>query len=147
MRTIRWLDSVVQDARYGLRQLRRAPALATAVVLSLTIGIGANTAIFTLVDAAILKPLPVKDPSQLRIVEWTNPSFPEGVQNINGDFNRIAGGRVQASSIGANLYRMLARRQTAFDALIGMGDPDSAALSIDQAPAEQVSLQYVSGNF
>jgi hypothetical protein len=42
-----WLDSAWQDARFGLRQLRRAPALATAVVLSIAIGVGANTAIFT----------------------------------------------------------------------------------------------------
>ena len=42
-----WLDSAWQDARYGLRQLRKAPALAAAVVLSIAIGVGANTAIFT----------------------------------------------------------------------------------------------------
>ena len=56
---IEWLDSTLQDARYGLRQLRRTPALTLAVVLSLAVGLGANTAIFSLVDAAILKPLPV----------------------------------------------------------------------------------------
>ena len=58
---VEWLESALQDARYGLRQMRRTPALALAVVLSLAIGLGANTAIFSLVDAALLKPLPVKE--------------------------------------------------------------------------------------
>jgi hypothetical protein len=73
--------------------------------------VGANTAIFSLLDAAILKPLPVQDPNSLLIVEWTNREFPEGINNINGDFNHISGGRIQASSGGANLYRRLAREQ------------------------------------
>ena len=71
MGIVDWLDSALQDVRYGLRQLRKTPALVAAVVLSLGIGVGANTAIFSLVDAALLKPLPVKDPDSLRIVEWT----------------------------------------------------------------------------
>ena len=79
MGIIQWLDSTLQDARYGLRQLRRTPALALAVVLSLTVGFGANTAIFSLVDAAILKPLPVSNPDALIIVEWTNEGFPPGL--------------------------------------------------------------------
>src|SRR5216683_5793319 len=84
MGIIEWLDSALNDARFGFRQLRKTPALVLAVVLSLTIGVGANTAIFSLVDAAILRPLPVKDPDALRVVEWTNEGFPEGINNING---------------------------------------------------------------
>jgi predicted permease len=147
MGIVEWLDSALQDVRYGLRQLRKAPLVVTAIVLSLAIGIGANTAIFSLVDAAILRPLPVKDPDALRIIEWINEDFPEGVSNINGDFNRISAGRVQASSVGANLYRRLAREQQAFEALIGIADADAVAIAVDASPAEQVSLQYVSSNF
>jgi predicted permease len=142
-----WVDSAWQDARYGLRQLRKAPALAAAVVLSIAIGVGANTAIFTLVDAALLKPLPVQDPEALRIVQWTANGFPEGVENINGDFGPAAGGRVSGSSVSAVLYRKLAGEQTAYGALIGAADPNSATVKIDASPAEQLSLQYVSANF
>jgi len=145
MRTIGWLDSSWQDARFGWRQVRRSPAIALAVVLSIAVGVGANTAIFSLVDAAILKPLPVHDPDALVIVEWTSQGFPEGVNNVNGDFNRLAAGRVQASSIGASLHRKLAREQTAFAALVGVADPNAVAIAIDASVAEQVSLQYVSG--
>ena len=147
MGVVEWLDSLLQDARFGLRQLRKTPALASAVVLSLTVGIGANTAIFSLVDAVILKPLPVKDPDSLRIVEWTNDGFPKGVTNINGNFKRLSGNWSQGSSVGAYLYRRLAHEQQSFEALIGIADPDSVAMAIDASPAEQVSLQYVSSNF
>ncbi len=114
MGIIEWLDSALQDARYGLRQLRKSPVLVTAVVLSLAIGVGANTAIFSLVDAAILRPLPVKDPDSLRIVEWINEGFPAGVTNINGGLKQLTGGRYQGTSVNANLYRRLAREQTGF---------------------------------
>ena len=144
---IEWLDSALRDARHGFRQLRKTPLLALAVVLSLTIGVGANTAIFSLIDAAILKPLPVNDPDSLVIVAWTNEGFPPGVENINGDFRTISGGRHQGSSVGANLYRRLAREQTTFAALMGIADPDSVAIAVDASPAEQASLQYVSSNF
>ncbi len=147
MGIIEWPESVLRDVRYAIRQLRKSPALVLAVVLSLSIGVGTNAAIFSLVDAAILKPLPVKDPDSLRIVEWTNAGFPDGVNNINGDFNQISNGRVQVSSVGANLYRHLAREQTAFEPLIGIADADSVAIAVEASAAEQVSLQYVSGNF
>jgi len=146
MGMVEWLDSAFQDARYGLRQLRKTPALALAVVLSVAIGVGANTAIFSLVDAAILKPVPVPDAGSIRILEWTNAGFPEGVSNINGDYGPTGRGRVQGSSIGASLYRSLARRQTAFESLIGAGDPESVAIVASSA-AEQVNLQFVSCNF
>ena len=56
------LDAVFQDLRYALRALRKSPAFAAAAILSLALGIGANTAIFSLIDAVILKSLPVLIP-------------------------------------------------------------------------------------
>ena len=147
MGTIEWLHSAFQDARYGLRQVRKTPALVLAVVLSLAIGVGANTAIFSLVDAALLKPLPVDKPDALRIVEWTNNAFPKGVTNINGSFRKIAEGRVQGSSVSAILHRRLAEKQSTYAALVGIADPNGVAVALDASPAEQLSLQYVSANF
>jgi predicted permease len=63
--TIVWLETLVQDVRYGWRQLLKARALTTIAVLSLALGIGANTAIFTLINAVMLQRLPVKDPGSL----------------------------------------------------------------------------------
>jgi hypothetical protein len=71
------LESLARDIRYGLRQLRRSPALSLVVIASLALGIGANSAIFSLVDAALLKALPVRDPQSLRLIEWTNQGWPD----------------------------------------------------------------------
>jgi len=61
MNTINWADVLTQDLKYGLRQLRLRPGFALAAILSLALGIGANTAIFTLVDQLLLRLLPVED--------------------------------------------------------------------------------------
>jgi macrolide transport system ATP-binding/permease protein len=60
-----WLEQVLQDTRLSLRQLRLAPAFAVTAILTLALGIGVTTAVFTLVHAVILKSLPVSSPSQL----------------------------------------------------------------------------------
>jgi putative ABC transport system permease protein len=61
----RWWDHFVQDVRFGVRQLRRAPVLALSGVVTLAIGLGVNVAVFQIVDVALLRPLPVKDPDSL----------------------------------------------------------------------------------
>lgn len=149
-----WLESVLRDARYGLRQLRRSPTLTLAVILSLAIGIGANTAIFSLVDAALLKPLPVRNANDLVIFEWVGRGFPPGVNNVNGEVRTVGDNQSQGSSVGANIYRRLASSlrdhndPRGLTSLIGLGAyPDAVAISSDAFPAEQVGLQYVSGNF
>ena len=72
MNSIMLLESLWQDVRYGLRTLAKAPAFSIVVIASLALGIGANTAIFSLINAALLKMLPVKSPEQL--VELRNVS-------------------------------------------------------------------------
>ncbi len=73
MNTLAILDTLWQDLRFGLRLLRRTPGFTAVAVLSLTLGIGANTAIFQLLDAVRLRPLPVKDPGQLVEVRLADP--------------------------------------------------------------------------
>ena len=60
-----WLEGTLKDVRYGFRMLTKNPGFAAVAVLSLALGIGANTAIFTLINDVLLKSLPVRDPQQL----------------------------------------------------------------------------------
>jgi predicted permease len=67
---IGWLDTLRRDLRYAFRALRRSPGFALVAILSLALGIGANTAIFTLINIAMLKPLPVSHPEELLALTW-----------------------------------------------------------------------------
>jgi len=69
----RWLEELASDTRYGLRTLRRAPVLAGAAILTLALGIGANTTIFSAVNAVVLQPLPFSQPSRLVMLWEENP--------------------------------------------------------------------------
>jgi putative ABC transport system permease protein len=73
VRRVQLVDDFATDARFALRSLRRTPALAGAAILTLALGIGANTAIFSAVNAVVLRPLPVAHPGQLAMLWEENP--------------------------------------------------------------------------
>ncbi len=68
-----FVSSLVRDLKFALRQMRQTPIVSGVALLSLALGIGANVAIFSLVNALILKPLPVHEPDQLVIVGLERP--------------------------------------------------------------------------
>ena len=74
---IRWLDHLIQDLRFALRGIRKSPLFATVVVLTLALGIGANTAIFTIIDAVMLRSIPVSDPQHLVVFSWKAHKDPD----------------------------------------------------------------------
>lgn len=65
-----WLEDYLKDTRFAIRQLRKAPGFTAVAVLSLALGIGANTAIFTLIESTLLRPIALRHPDRLRLLTW-----------------------------------------------------------------------------
>jgi putative ABC transport system permease protein len=81
MNTATWLESVWQDLRYAARSLRRSPGFALVAILSLALGVGANTAIFQLLDTVRMRTLPVNHPEELAQIRITDPKNQRGSMN------------------------------------------------------------------
>jgi len=77
------LHELIQDVRYGLRMLGRSPGFTVVVILTLALGIGANTAIFSMVNAVLLQSLPVQKPGELVVVKYSDPQS----GRVNEDFS------------------------------------------------------------
>lgn len=72
-----FLESLVQDVRYGLRGLRKSPGFTAVATITLALGIGATTAIFSVVNTVLVRPLPYKDSGRLAEIQTISPKFPE----------------------------------------------------------------------
>jgi putative ABC transport system permease protein len=93
-----------QDIRYALRQLRKSPGFAAVAVLTLALGIGANTAIFSVVEAVLLRPLPFRDPGRLVAVKPTEPGRRD---NIGVSYPAFLDWRSQSHSFeGLSVFRV-----------------------------------------
>jgi putative ABC transport system permease protein len=130
------MSTIVQDLRFSLRQIRRSPGFMVTAVITLALGVGANTAIFSLLDQALLRSLPVRAPEQLVILSATGKSW-EGHSSDNG-----AG---VERSFSYPMYRDLRDRSTAFDGLIGTS-PAQVGVSRNGV-SELANAEIVTGNY
>src|SRR5204863_7731809 len=134
------MQTLIQDARYGLRMLRKNPGFTAVAVITLALGIGANTAIFTLVDAVMLRSLQVPNPGQLyRLGDNNNCCVMIGTQN---------GGSFVLYSYP--LYENLRDHTPEFSELAAFEAHLSdlcVRRSGDSAPAQPFKGEYVSGNY
>jgi predicted permease len=128
MRRVNYIENLIQDIRYAGRMLSKNPGFTAVTVLTLALGIGANTAIFSIFDAFLLRMLPVKDPERLVLV-----SRPDKIQ---GGFNAF---RYSA-------FEHLRDHNSVLSGIFGTTMPERAFATID-GQAELVQAQIVSGGY
>src|SRR6266481_9834806 len=110
------METLLKDIRYGVRMLLRNPGFTLVSVIALALGIGANAAIFSVVNGVLLRPLPFKEPDRLMMIRETKlPQFPE--------FSVAPGNFLDWKKQNTVFERLVAFRASSLN-LIGTGDPE-----------------------
>ena len=133
------MGQFMQDVRYAVRQLRKSPGFALTAVITLALGIGANAAIFTLVQGILLKSLPVADPKQLyRIGDTDDCCVNGGFVGVNGDFDIYS----------YDLYLHLKQSAPEFEQLAAMqAGQNMYSVRRGNSLPKALNGEYVSGNY
>lgn len=139
------MGSILQDLRYGIRMLIHSKGFTSVAVLSLALGIGANTALFSLIDAVLLKMLPVRNPSELVLFNWI--SAPRGLsRGITGTTNRDANGMTTSTSFSYPAFERIRENNQTLSDVFAFAQLYELNVSIDGQP-EIAGGQLVSGNY
>jgi predicted permease len=142
----RWesaVDGLLQDLRLGMRVLRKSPGFAVVAVSSLALGIGANTAIFTVAKRVLLDRLPVRHPEELRLLTWRS-GHERLVPPVWGDVWSTADGGLGSDAFSYPVIEALGRKSEAFADLVAFKDV-SVTATVGNLP-QVVDAELVSGN-
>jgi predicted permease len=147
VRRANWLLDFAQDIRYGFRTLARTPVFALIAILTLALGIGANTALFSVMSAALMKRLPVADAQDLYTFEWAAHRSPNHSNTSSyGDCNEHREPQVLSCSFSTPFYSQIEGTHL-FSSLAAFAGAGPLSLS-GNGPASTVdNPEYVSGNY
>ena len=143
------VEDFVKDVRYALRMMRRAPGFTAVAVISLAVGIGANTAIFSAIDVVMLRRLPIAAPDELLQLQWTALDFPQPfARSLEGGRRRVGAGFGSGTDIFpyATFTQLRARSQAFSSVFAFSGSAAVANVGIGRA-AESARVLGVSGNY
>jgi predicted permease len=140
------LQRLSQDVRYGWRTLRSNLLFTAMAVLSLALGIGANTAIYSVMDAIMLRALPVKNPGELAILDWRAKQEADVIRDHNGPNYPSPGGGVESPDFPWQAYELFRDHNTSFSTLFAYKDAGRLNLIVN-GQAEVGAVEFVSGNF
>jgi predicted permease len=132
-RGTRWIEDALQDVRYALRGMRRSPGFTAVAVLSLALGIGANSGVFSLMDQALHRFLPVREPQRLVLLHL--PAKMTGMSRYDGS----------ATVVPLPFYAAIAQRGDLFDAVFARSSA-AVVLTGGETP-ERATAEIVSGNY
>ena len=146
MWTGRFWEQVGQDIRYGLRAMTANKLFTAMAALSLALGIGANTAIYSFMDAIMIRALPVQHPEQLAILNWRAPRNAPVVRGLSGSAYDEPGGNRTSPNYPYPAYELLRDKNNVFSALFGYANAGRLNLVVDGL-AELGEGQYVTGGY
>ncbi len=142
---LRWWNDAWNDARYALRQLRRSPGFAGVAVLSLALGIGANTAIFTLANRVLYLRLGVEKPESVRLLSWAGGRN-VAVHSMWGDWYTSKEGNISSTSFSYPVYEYLKTHNEGLEELFAFKGIGRLNVTV-KGTAEAAQAEMVSGNY
>jgi len=146
MWTFAFLEQLAQDLRYALRTMAGNPLFTATAVLSLGLGIGANSAIYSFMEAILLRALPVPHPEQLAVVEWHSPRRTPVVKGINGTVHGYGRQDMLSPNFPFAAFEVLRSDKDNFSTLFGYTYTQNFNV-ITGGQAEATPGGFVSGNY
>ncbi|MGH9575135.1 MAG: ABC transporter permease, partial [Candidatus Acidiferrales bacterium] len=142
------LESLLQDTRFALRMLRKNPGFTAVAVVTLALGIGANTAIFSLIDTLLLRSLPISDPQQVVMLQWSANKLPSyhGLKSFRDCLNRFQGDNPTGCAFSGPFFYQLRHRERFFSGVAASAGEMPVDVS-GNGSASVAQAAFVSGSY